>query len=153
LFVTSINMQKIIIFDFNRTIYDPDRGALLPNVELVLQTLQTMGFALFLVSRAGESRRKLIADLGIAKYFVDIVVSDEKSRKDFASLLSPEVSLPQSFVVGDRVRQEIAIGNSLGFQTIWLRQGRFSQETPQNDQEEPKFIIQNLSDLPGLLSG
>ena len=63
-------MKKIIIFDFNRTLYDPDQQCLVADARLVLQALRERGFSLCLISRAAPSRKELITELGLDQYFL-----------------------------------------------------------------------------------
>ena len=141
-------MKKIIIFDFNRTIYDPDAGELVPGVRFVLRTLLRRGFVLYLISRAGESRKRLMGELNVKKYFRRVVIAPEKRKRDFDRLAgSKSVNKEESFVVGDRVRKEIAIGNSLGLKTIWVRSGRFARETSRKKIERPDYTVKSLRDV------
>ena len=141
-------MKKIIIFDFNRTIYDPDDNCLIPGARFVLRTLLRRGFSLYLVSRAGQSRKDLIEKLAIKKYFSRIIVAEEKSKKDFERIVTPKmINRRASFVVGDRVRKEIRISNSLGLQTIWFRAGKFADEKPRKKIEQPTYIVRTLPDV------
>lgn len=141
-------MKPIIIFDFNRTIYDPESNCLLPGTELVLSILLKRGFILYLISRAAESRKELIEKLNISKYFKNIIVTPQKSKDDFNNILGKEdVIRERSFVVGDRVREEIKIGNQLGLNTVWLQRGKFASEFPQNLDEQPTYIIKELKDF------
>lgn len=135
-------MKKIIIFDFNRTIYDPDNNCIIPGVRFVLRTLLRRGFSLYLVSRAGKSRREMIKNLGMRQYFLRIIITKEKSRKDFERIVMGRmINRHLSFVIGDRVRKEISIGNSLGLQTIWFKVGKFADERPRKKSEWPLYIV------------
>lgn len=141
-------MKKIVIFDFNRTIYDPDNDRLILGARFVLRILLRRGFLLYLLSRAGKSRRELIKNLGIGQYFSRIVVAEEKSKKDFEKIITRKfVKRSLSFVVGDRVRKEISIGNSLGLQTIWLKTGKFANEKPRKKIERPTYVVRTLRDI------
>lgn len=141
-------MKKIIIFDFNRTIYDPDNKCLVYGTRFVLRILFRRGFLLYLVSRAGKSRRALIESLGIGQYFSCIKIVKEKSKKDFERILvSKEINRSLSYVIGDRIRKEISIGNSLGLQTVWFRAGKFADEKPRKKIERPKYTVRNLRDI------
>ena len=138
--------MKLVIFDFNRTIYDPVTKGLLPDVEVVLGTLINRGFDLYLVSR-GNQRKDLIDSLGISNYFKEIIVSNTKSKRDFETIIAQEaVDIKSSFVMGDRVRKEITSGNTLGLKTIWLRQGKFANELPRNSTEQPNHVVKRLKD-------
>lgn len=143
-------MNKIMIFDFNRTIYDPDTEQLFPDTEQVLTALLDQGYSLILISFAPEEdpRRKLIERLGLNNFFSTIIYTPNKCENDFLSPMNIEQADPtKSYVVGDRVRSEIRIGNKLGLTTIWLRAGRFKNELPQKEEDEPTFVIKNLLEI------
>lgn len=141
-------MKKIIVFDFNRTIYNPETGRLAPSARFVLQTLLQRGFTLYLISRAGQSKKQIIDKFGLRKYFDHILLVREKNKESFKRLVNLKLVIHESsFVIGDRVREEIAIGNILSLQTIWVRIGKFSDELPQKKIEQPKYIINALKDV------
>lgn len=103
---------------------------------------------MYLISRAGKSRKELIENLDIGKYFSRVIVAKEKSKKDFQRLAAPmAINRKLSFVVGDRVRKEISIGNSLGLQTIWFKSGKFADEKPRKKVERPTYIVSSLRDV------
>ena len=140
-------MRKIIIFDFTRTIYDPDNDRIIPGTKFVLRTLLRRGFTLYLVSSAGRSRKKWIANL-IGEYFSGLVVKQEKTRKDFERLvMRKKVDRNMSFVIGDRRDIEINIGNSLGVQTIWINTAKFVDEKLTKRIERPTYTVRTLRDI------
>lgn len=141
-------MKKIIIFDFNRTLYDPDNNCLIYGARFVLRTLIRRGFLLYLVSRREKSRKELIENLGLEKYFSQVVIAKEKSKKDFQRITTGvAINLNLSFVVGDRVREEICIGNSLGMRTVWVMAGKFAHEKPKKKIEQPTYTVPTLRDV------
>jgi FMN phosphatase YigB (HAD superfamily) len=145
-------MKKAIIFDFKRTIYDPDLGQLMPGTRSVLTSLKKKGYRLFLISH-GSYPQTLIKNLGIASYFEEIVVTPDKSVEDFRKLVAKHRLDPKSsFVVGDRVKGEIKMGNQLGLISIWLKKGLFASEEPSERQEKPDFIISTLKDILKLVT-
>jgi len=73
-------MPKTIIFDFNRTIFDPPSNRLMPGVIPVLKKLVSNGHALHLISSAQPNRRQLINSLGIAKYFLKMSLLHRKKH-------------------------------------------------------------------------
>ncbi len=141
--------MKKIIFDFNRTLYQPELGQLVPKTKIVLAQLIQRGYSLVLVARAAPGRKNLIKRLGITPFFSKIITTTNKSQALFKRLAKGELQF--CTVVGDRVRKEIAIGNDLHMRTIWLRRGMFSNERPRNKQEAPSKIIYRLSSLLKLL--
>ena len=48
------------------------------------------------------------------------------------------------YVIGDRVKKEITLGNALGYETIWLNKGKFKKESPSNAKEIPRYTILSL---------
>lgn len=145
-------MEKIMIFDFNRTLYDPDAKSLVPKATFVLNALTRRGFTLFLVSRAERSRRSAIDNSGIGRYFNGISISNEKNKDDFMSVIGDKkIDFENSFVVGDRLSDEIKIGNALGFKTIRIKAGKFSNEVPQTADEIPTYSVDNLEEILKML--
>jgi FMN phosphatase YigB (HAD superfamily) len=143
-------MIKGIIFDFNRTLYDPDTQQLTPGVLKILDTLIKDGYKLCLLSKkTKDERREQIAQLGLDKYFLNIqVVEGEKTESNLQECTRiMNTTYSQTAIVGDRVKSEIRLGNILGMKTIWYKSGKFANETPQNALEQPKYIITNLEDM------
>jgi len=142
-------MIKGVIFDFNRTLYNPDTNALNEGALELLEKLASSGYKLCLLSKKSEEERKdKILRLGIEKYFIFIeVVEGEKTEKNFKKCL--EIMALQSqkvAVIGDRIRSEIILGNQFGMRTIWYKVGKFAAELPRNKNENPNFVIDNLLD-------
>ncbi|MDA2922172.1 HAD hydrolase-like protein [Patescibacteria group bacterium AH-259-L07] len=141
-------MKRIIIFDFNRTLYDPDTNMLVPDAKFVLCTLLERKFALYLISHAARSRKKLISTIGIRPYFTNIVITREKSKKNFKKIVQQKmINREQSFIIGDRIRKEIVVGNNLGLQTIWVRIGKFADEYPREENEQPTYTVGTLKGI------
>lgn len=144
-------MNKIIIFDFNRTLYDPESNKLLPNCKRVLIALKERKYHLYLLAMATPSRNKKIETLGLNTFFEEIILTDDKNKKMFNKFISLKKITQNSFVVGDRVKKEIALGNHFGLQTIWLKRGKFSSQLPANLLEKPKYTVTELKELLEIL--
>jgi len=140
--------MKAVIFDYNRTIHDPDSGALTSGAKELLDGLKNAGCKLFLVSRSKneQKRRQKINQLGISAYFEDIQVVPEKTPEVFLSFKDFCPPETQFFVVGDRIKREMRQGNALGMTTIWFRNGKFKDELPEEKVEEPDFTIAELTE-------
>lgn len=140
--------MKNIIFDFNRTLYNPDTKALFPETIPLLQSLIEKGYRLHLVSRfVKEGRYEVITETNIHHYFKNILLVQQKNTEVF-SLLSKDY---ESVVIGDVLWEEIEIGNTLGLTTVWFCNGKFSTDTPQNDNQKPDHTIYELSELKNIL--
>tara|TARA_B100001971_G_C17929843_1_gene402146 strand:- start:119 stop:580 length:462 start_codon:yes stop_codon:yes gene_type:complete len=144
-----ITMKQIIIFDFNRTLYDPSTDSLVPGTLQVLRRLSPT-FSLYLVSTDAPSRLSLIKALGIEKYFKKIILIPEKTISLF-ELLSRSADISSSYVIGDRVRSEIRMGRAAGFRTIWVQSGKFSKETPRTVAEKPDYTVSSIRELLSLI--
>lgn len=132
-----------IIFDYNRTLYDPECGALYPGVFETLSIL-AKEHTLFLVSRNEPGRRRDMETLNIAHFFCKVAFVEEKTTDIFSELLS---GTNQGLIVGDMLSDEIRIGNLLGVPTVWVRQGLFAVQTPSNTAGIPSVTIASIPEL------
>ena len=132
-----------IIFDYNRTIFNPETDTLYGGVLELLKVL-SVNHNLFLVSKDETGRDVKLKDFGIAEYFESTVFVKEKTTEVFKKLVENN---EKALVIGDRVRGEISIGNQLGFITVWVKQGKFANELPQNQDEIPDHEIDEIKQL------
>jgi len=142
--------MNAIIFDFNRTIYDPDSKALCSGALECMQNLSGK-YSLYLVAKGGIERKELIESLGIKQYFKIVSVQPEKNVEQFIACkedLPPDTTW---CVVGDRVKKEIRYGNECGMKTVWYRSGKFAEEEPSEEIEQPDVTIDDLSDLEKII--
>lgn len=138
-----------IIFDFNRTIFNPETGSLLSNALEVLKTLRGRGHTLYLVSRLEPGREAALSDLGIDGYFKEAKFVNDK-REALKEIISASPS--PTYVIGDYLHDEIRAGNELGAKTIWLKRGRFADLIPKNKDEEPWHTIDDLMEVLELIA-
>lgn len=137
-----------IILDYNRTVFDPETNQLFPGVYELLTNL-SQNHTLFLVSMNEPERRDRLEALGINKFFSKTIFVNEKTEEVFMKLVGGSIDV---VVAGDRVADEIRIGNMLGFVTVWVQQGKFGKEGPRIKQEEPTYTINKITDLVKILS-
>ena len=137
-----------IIFDYNRTLFDPETDSLCPGVLDLLQNLSQKG-ELSLVTRNEPGRSNKFDTFKMRDFFTNIAFVDEKTTELFKKIGEGADIV---FVVGDRLKGEIRLGNQLGFITVWVKQGKFSFESPSNKEEEPHHIIHDIRDLENLIS-
>lgn len=138
-----------IIFDYNRTIFDPETDNLYPDVLELLQKL-SVKCELFLISRNEPTREKRLEEFNIKNYFQKIVFVSEKSKKVFEEMAGNTKNI---IVVGDSINDEIKIGNQLGFITVRLKKGKFAMDIPKNQNEIAKFEIADIKDLENIILG
>ncbi len=145
-----MNKPPVIIFDWNRTLYDPETQALDSQALAVIQSLHEYGCSLYLISTDGKERRVEVSQFLSTEIFKKIFIVSEKSLDQFRAVkhLHPESEI---WVVGDRIQKEIFLGKSAGMKTIWFQSGKFSKELPRSNKEEPDFKINTLGDLINLV--
>jgi len=141
-----------IIFDWKRTLYDPDHDELIEGAREVLELLKEKSIPLVLIGKGGKDMKLAVVKHKVKDYFDDIIfVGDEKSMKAFRPFILKK--MPEAtFVIGDRVRSELEIGNQLGATTIWVKQGKFADEKPLDEVQEPTITVASLSELRDFLA-
>ena len=144
-------MIRGIIFDFNRTIFDPEIPGLSRGAIELLEKLKTSGYKMCLISKASSIERKNeISELGLDKYFIDIqvIVEGHKTEQHFERCIELMSLKPNEIaVVGDRIKKEIYLGNKFGMTTFWYKSGKSSNELPKNEDEIPKYTISKLEEI------
>lgn len=137
-------MKKTIIFDFNRTLFDPESKQLFPGVLDMLSRLKNDN-RLILITRKEGQRENLIEELGLKQFFEQIILTEKKTLEAFSLLLDKN---GKTIVVGDRLVDEIAIGNTLGCTTIHLKQGKFADDQAAIT---PTFTIKTITEVLPIL--
>lgn len=142
-----MDKKDLVIFDFYRTLYDPETKKLEPKALEVLRFLKSRNFDLVLVSTGKKERKVKIRELGLNNFFSEIIIPAYKSLKIFKKIIEKRKNIKKVLMIGDRIKSEIKIGNTLGCVTVWLKKGKFAQELPENKKEKPDFIIRRLEEL------
>jgi len=149
-------MTKAIIFDWGRTLYDPERSRLFPETKSVLANLSKK-YKLAIVSLVSEGtvtdRSKLLKAQGVDRYLSSVMFSPlQKNTSYVGTLRKLKVRPREVAIVDDRVVRGIRWGNRYGCITVWLRRGKFKDELPTNDVDSPMFTIMNLNELLAILA-
>lgn len=141
--------NKLIIFDFLRTIYDPDRREFIEDAIKVVKTLRKRNKVVLYTSREGDKNRDdVLGDNKIYDYFDKVYLVESKKAEDFEKIaLELEFDKNQTFVVGDRIQGEIFLGNKIKFKTVWFRNGKYKDVYPKNENEKPDYLIYGLKEL------
>ena len=144
-------MNTGVIFDFNRTIYDPEQGRLFRDALPCLQALYVKGPLGLITTKTKGRNKTLFTKLGVIDYFAHIQITSQKKEADF-QLLCRKFQLPPSrvYVIGDRLDEEIAIGNQLGMPTVWIYRGSHQAKSRNI---RPSFVISSLEELDLLVTG
>lgn len=137
-----------LIFDLNRTLYDPETSELLPDTLPVLQSLKERGIHMHLLSRNEPGRSNLLHEHGIFDFFDTIQFAEEKSALVFASIIrSIGVAPADIYVIGDYLHEDVRFGNQCGSRTVWLKRGKFSFLQPEGPDDEPWKTVTGLLEI------
>ena len=148
-----------IISDWGRTLYDSNHAALFPEAARVVERLSAR-YTLAIVAlitrgdlEAGvEERRTVLRASGLERHFSAMLFA-QKDKDSLYPLalrrlcLSPE----EVAIVDDRVIRGVRWGNRAGATTIWLRHGKFAQESPDEETGAPTHTIADLGHLLNIL--
>jgi FMN phosphatase YigB (HAD superfamily) len=142
--------MKTVIFDWKRTLYDPDNKILIPGAEELLTFLKQKNISLVLIGKGTQEMHDEVERLGLKDYFNHIFFREgAKDSHLFAQYIKKD-SPKETIFIGDRVRSELAVGNNLGATTIWVKQGKFAREEPENENQIPTFTVPSLSSVKAL---
>jgi len=133
-----------------RTLYDPESDVLIDGVLQTLEVLKEHRYRMCLVSRKEGQRQEKIHDLGIAHFFEEMHLVEDK--QEAMEAIKKKHMQRKLWVVGDRVRGEIAVGNRIGAITVWFKNGAFRGEEPVHSDEYPDFTITSFSEFLKLLT-
>lgn len=144
-------MVKNIIFDWKRTLYDPDQKTLIIGAKNLLGFIKSNNIPMVLIGKGGDEMDEEVSRLGVKGYFKQIIFAEgTKDPHIFMPYISEDDSKKTLFI-GDRVRSELEIGKRLGATTIWVKQGKFASEEPLNEDQKPTYTVSNLTDCKLLL--
>ncbi len=105
------------------------RVVLDPETQSMLDTLQSVGFLLGIVTNGTARKRHTVTLLGLDRRTSCIVISGEVGRRKPHPAIFEQVveclGVPAAAMlfVGDRLRQDIAGARDAGMHTVWLRRG------------------------------
>lgn len=141
--------NKLIIFDFLRTIYDPDKREFVEDAIEVLKILRRTNKIVLYTSREGDKNREnILINNGIYDYFDEVYLVESKKAEDLERIaLELKFDKNEVLVVGDRVQGEIFLGNKVKFKTVWFKNGKYENVHPENKNEKPNYLIYGLKEL------
>lgn len=143
-------MLNGVIFDFNRTLYNPDNNALMPNAYDLLYELIDRGYGMALVARGDPDETEALLDnLDIRGFFRRVRCLEGEKTAAVFDQCAKEMKYHnyEIAVIGNSVRQEITLANRLGMYSVLFRNGIHTGHTPKNEAEEPRVTIASLDQV------
>lgn len=140
-----------IIFDWKRTLYNPDTTELIKGAKELLEYAKSKTSKLILIGKGAQEMHEEVERLAVKEYFSDIIFQEGKKDPEmFRQFVSPSDS-EDTFFIGDRIRSELAVGKELGATTIWVKNGKFADELPESKDQSPDYTVSSLAECLDLL--
>lgn len=149
----SNNKIDAIIFDWAGTLYEKNKG-LFPYSERVLRKLYNKNYKLAVISKAvSDSVETRLKQINEIRQYLDVIIADvDKTPKQYLDCMEElNVKPKNTLIVDDRTLRGIKIGNKLGCQTYWIKNGEYSNETPNKKTGKPTKTISSVEDLLTIL--
>ncbi|TAL14276.1 hypothetical protein EPN95_03445 [Patescibacteria group bacterium] len=143
--------MKTVIFDWKRTLYSPEDKDLIDGAVGILSFLKDKGMYLAVVGKGDTDMYDEVDRLGVRDYFSHIAFREGSKDVELFEEVVNKAGPDQTIFIGDRVRSELEVGNTLGCKTIWVRQGKFADEEPENKNQEPTYTVASLLEARSLL--
>jgi FMN phosphatase YigB (HAD superfamily) len=136
-----------VIFDWKRTLYDPQTKTLIDGSVEVLEYFWKCKVPLYLVGKGKQEMYDEVVRLKVQKYFNKVLfVQDSKQTKDFEKFIDSQ-GPKNTVVIGDRFSSEMTLGINLGTTTIWIKKGKFKDEAPENQKLKPDYTLGDLKEI------
>ncbi len=125
----------------------------------VLESIRKGGYKAAIIANADSAdARNIIASCGLGDYFDVIVISEEigiekPDKRIFQAALDKlGIEAENATMVGNRIDADIVGANRIGMKSVWFRWNDRYEEIISSEDARPDFIINSLSQLPGILS-
>lgn len=109
------------------------------------------------IANQSPGTAKRLEKHGILKYINLVIASAEEGvskpdKKIFEIALGRANCVPeQSFMIGDRIDNDIVPAKKLGMHTIWIKQGYRKYWNITNEDEKADYVVDNLSEICSIL--
>jgi len=121
--------MKLVICDFNRTLYDPTTERLHPGALETLQYFRQHGAKVVILSTESAGRAALLERLGLTEYCEEIRFVHEKTKAVVLTLVDQYAVQPnEALLIGDDPEGELLIGRRLHLPTVAVGTGYCSPE-------------------------
>lgn len=146
---------KAIIFDWGRTLFDSMTKKEFPDALEVLEYCKEKGYALACASlvtslaNASLSERKNQIETSPLRHFFEYTAVTDGDKDEILDELVSKLGFSRAhiLIVDDRIIRGVKYGNLRGHPTVWLQNGKFANELPNEETKEPTFIIHSLKEL------
>lgn len=142
---------KNVIFDWKRTLYDPESRTLINGAVEILEMFSNRNIPIFLIGKGEEDMYKEVDRLDVGKFFNEIKFVEGEKNPEYYKPHIDTLNPSYTVIIGDRARSELSAGKSLMTTTVWVRQGVYMDELPEDEQLSPDYQVGSLAELKNLL--
>ncbi len=150
----NLNGFKYIVKKFNasKPKWNTELEELYDDTITVLEELHKK-YKIGIIANQALGLEERLEKLGILKY-IDLLVYSEKEGYSKPEAKLFEIALKrsgciieESFMIGDRIDNDIIPAKQLGMKTIWIKQGFGSYWNIRSDEEKPDIIVKDLKEI------
>lgn len=150
---------KAIIFDWGRTLFDSMTKKEFPDAFEVLEYCKGKGCTLACASlvssqaNASLSERKNQIETSPLRHFFEYTAVTDGDKDEILDELVSKLGFSREYIliVDDRIIRGVKYGNLRGHPTVWLQNGKFAEELPNEGTKEPTYIIHSLEELKSII--
>lgn len=149
-------MNKLIVFDWGWTLWNPDKNSLMEGTLEVLEFAKDRGYKIAIACLASDGdvdrRIKLMEETGVSKYCDSIKISKVMDKDVLIDDLLGEFRVypEETIVVDDRTVRGVLWAVNKGAIAVWFQNGKHREELPPKG-KEPDHIIHSLSELKDIM--
>jgi len=137
-----------IVFDLNRTLYDPETNLLYLGVREMLEILHKKGIIMHVLSRKEPGRGDILGKFDISQYFKSVTLVAEKTQVAFQEIFEiQQIDPAEAYVIGDYLHEDIRHGNQCGAKTILVKQGKFIDLEPECADDSPWKVVRDIKEV------
>ena len=145
-------MNKLIVFDWGWTLWNPDKNSLMDGTLEVLEFAKGRGYKIAIACLASDSdvdrRVKLMQETGVSKYCDSIKISKIMDKDVLLDGLLREfgVTPEKVTIVDDRTIRGVSWAANNGATSVWFQNGKHREELSPKG-KEPDYTIHSLSKI------
>lgn len=135
--------------------WNSDDEFVYPEAEECLRKLSKK-YKIGIIANQVFGSKERLEKIGLLKYINLVVASAEEgvAKPDLRifeiALNRADCKAEEAVMVGDRLDNDIVPANKIGMKTVWIKQGFGGLAVPLTQEEQPNYIVENLSEIIGI---
>lgn len=153
----SQNAYNLVLTEYglNKVTWNSDDEFVYPEAENCLSEL-SKHYKIGIIANQNFGSQERLDKLGLLKYINLVIASAEEgvAKPDlriFEIVLNKaDCKAEESVIVGDRLDNDIVPASKIGMKTVWIKQDLGGLGVPLAQEEQPNYIVENLSEVIGI---